>query len=73
MSSSRSDDVNKCVCICVGVILFSLEHSKHLKHKVLRELQCCLKKFEVSRVFKGCIKGVSRKFQVCFKETLKGV
>ena len=34
MSSSRSDDVTKSVCVCVNVfvaILFSLEDSKHLQ------------------------------------------
>ena len=72
MSSSRSDDVTKCVRPCV-VILFSL---KHLKQDVLRELQGCLRgvclKFqgcfkEVSRMFQGSFEGVYRKFQGCFK------
>ena len=80
MSSSRSDDVTKCVRSFVRssvVILFSLEHSKHLKQDVLRELQGCLRgvclKFqgcfkEVSRMFQESFKGVYRKFQACFKE-----
>ena len=54
MSSSRSYDVTKCVCPFV-VILSDLEHLKHLKQ-------------EVSRVFQGSFKGVSRKFQGCFTE-----
>ena len=73
MSSSRSQDVTKCVCLCVcpsGVILFSLEQSTHLKQDVLRELQGCYRgvclKFqgclEVSRMFQGCFKGVNIKF-----------
>ena len=59
MSSSRSDDVTKCVCVCgcpSVVNLFSLEHSKHLKLDVSRVSQGCLK--SVSRVFQGCLKGV---------------
>ena len=46
MSSSRSDHVTKSVCVTFcpsGVILFSLEHSKHLKQNVLREFQGCLR------------------------------
>ena len=61
MSSSRSDDVTKFVCVFVRlcvVIFFSLEHSKHLKQDVLRELQ-------------GCLRGVRLKFQGCFKEVLR--
>ena len=42
------------------VILFSLEHSKHLKQDVLRELQGCLR--AVVKVFQGSFKDVSRKF-----------
>ena len=60
------------VCPSV-VILFSLEHSKHLKQDVLRELQRCL--FEVSRMFKEVLsvftenlKGILRKFQECLKD-----
>ena len=58
------------VCLCPSeVILFSLEHSRHLTHGVLRELQGCLRgvclKFqeclEVSRVLTESFKGVSRK------------
>ena len=41
MSSSRSDNVTKCVCSSV-VILSDLEDLKHLDFK------------EVSRVFQGC-------------------
>ena len=83
MSSSKSDDVTKFMCPSV-VILISLEHSKHLKHDVLRELQgclrdACLKLFgnfkDVSKTFSRkfwvlteSFKGVSRKFKVCFKE-----
>ena len=58
MSSSRSDDVTKCVrsFACPSVfILFSFEHSKHMKQDVLREL-------------KGCLRDVCLKFQGCFKE-----
>ena len=53
MSSSRSDDVTKLVGVCV-VILFVLEHLKHLKQDVLKILQGCL--MGVSR----CLKGVHR-------------
>ena len=56
MSSSRSDDVTKSVCVsaCVCVIiLLSLEHSKQLKLNVPRVLQ------GVSRVYKGCLKHIS--------------
>ena len=52
MSSSRSDDVTKSVCLSVCV--FSLEHSKYLKEYVLRELQ-------------GCLRGVCLKFQRCLE------
>ena len=63
MSSSRSDYVSKCVCVCLwGVNLFSLEHSNHLK-------------LDVSNVFQGCILGsllcVLRVFQGCFKDVLR--
>ena len=75
MSSSRSDDVTKFVRVFVRscvVIFFSLEHSKHLKQDVLRELQGYLRgvclKFqgyfkEVSRMFQGSFKGVYKKCQ----------
>ena len=46
MSSSISADV----CVS-GVILFSMENSKHLKQDVFSELQ-------------GCLKGVCLKFEV---------
>ena len=54
-----------------GVILFSLEHSKHLKQDVLKELQGCLwgvclkfkESLDVSRMFQGSLNGVNRKFQ----------
>ena len=51
------------------VVLFSLEHSNHLKQDLLRELegcQGCL--FEVSRMFQGNFKGVYSKYHGCFKE-----
>ena len=61
------------LCVCVSeVILLSLEHSKHLKQDILRELQGCLKFQgcfeEVSRMFQGSFKGVNSKFQGCFTE-----
>ena len=78
--------ISRFVCLSV-VIMLSLEHSKHLKQNVLRELQGCLRgvclKFqgcfkEVSRMFHGSlrvctdnIKGVSRKFKECFEEVLR--
>ena len=75
MFSSRSDDVTKCVRLSVRpsvIFSFSLEHSKHLKQDVLRELQGYLRgvclKFqgyfkEVSRMFQGSFKGVYKKCQ----------
>ena len=61
MSGSSSDEVNKSVCVCLwGVILFSLQHSKHLKQDVLRELQGYLR--GVCLKFQGSFKDVSRKF-----------
>ena len=77
MSSSRSDDVTKSVCLSVSSHSFSFDHLKHLKQDVSRVLQVflldvprlfqgCFK--EVSRVFQGSFKGVSRKFQGRFKE-----
>ena len=59
LAAMRSSSLSVCVSGCVsGVILFSKEHSEHLKQDVFRELQGCLKgvclKFEVgeiSRVF----------------------
>ena len=65
MSSSRSDNVTKCVSSFVHsslVILFSLKHPKHLKQDVLRELEEGLRSFCLK--FQGC----SRKFQGCFME-----
>ena len=40
MSSSRSDEVTKCACLSVwmGVILFSVEHSKNFNKDVSRVL-----------------------------------
>ena len=67
MSSSRSDDVTKCVRPCV-VILLSLELSKHLKLDVSRVLQGCLNVLWVSQ---RCSKGVLRVFQECFKDVSK--
>ena len=64
------------VCLSVYSNFFSLEHSKHFKQDVLRELQGCLRgvclKFqgcfkEVSRMIQGSFKGVYRKFHGCFK------
>ena len=60
MSSSRSDNVSKFMCLsaCVsGVNVFSLEQSKHLKLNVTRVLQGCL--LGVHMVLKGCLMGVS--------------
>ena len=66
----------KCIRVS-GVILFCLEHSKHLKQDVSRELQGYLRgvclKFqgcfkEVSRVLTKSFRGVSRKFKGCLKE-----
>ena len=48
------------VYLSARVILFSLEHSKHLKQDVLRELQGCFR--GVSLKFHGCFKDASRKF-----------
>ena len=80
MSSSRSDDVTKTVCVgvCVsGVILFIIEHSKH-KHDVLRELRVCLR--GVYLKFRECLMEVSLMWQRSFKDdsrkvygSLKGV
>ena len=54
--------VSVCVYVCVSeVILLSLQHSKHLKQDVLRELQGCLR--GVFWKFQGCFKDVSRKFK----------
>ena len=51
-----------CVCVCVwGVNLFSLEHLKHMRQDVLRELQECLR--VVCLKFQGCFKEVSRVVQ----------
>ena len=70
MSGSSSDEVNKTVCVCLwGVILFSLQHSKHLKQDVLRELQLCLR--GVCWKFQGCLKDVSRMFLGIFKTISK--
>ena len=59
--------LSSCVCVCTSVvILFSLEHSKHLKQDVMMELQECLRDFCL--MFQGRFKDVNRKFQGCFKE-----
>ena len=77
MSSSRSDDVTKCVCLCV-LLFFSLKHSELFMQDVSRVLQRCLigvsrmsqgRFMGVPRVFKRCLEDVSREFQ----EILKGV
>ena len=69
MSSSRSDDVTKCVHSFVRsfvrpsvVILFRLEHLKHLVLDILRELQGCLR--GVCLKFQGSFKDVKKQFQV---------
>ena len=55
-----------CSFVCLSVvILFSLEHSMHLKEGVCLKFQGCL---EVLRMFQGSFKGINRKFQGCFKE-----
>ena len=60
MSSSRSNDVTKFVCVCVSlVILLCLEYSNNLK-------------LNVSRVSPGCIKDVSRVVQMCLKGVFQG-
>ena len=64
MSSSRSDDVTKSVCLW-GVILFRLEHSKHLKLDITRVFQGCL--LGVSMEFQGCLPGVSMVYHRCLK------
>ena len=61
-----------CVCVCVsGVILFSMEHSEHLKQDVFRELQGCLR--GVCLKFQESFKGVSMKIEGCFKGVFSGV
>ena len=68
MSSSRSDVVTKCVRVCVRpsvpffFLLVSLKFLLVLKsfYGVYRQFKECL--MEVSRVFQGSSKGVSRKF-----------
>ena len=76
MTISLSVPVSVCLCPS-SIILFSFEHSMHLKQDILRELQGCLRgvclKFqgcfkEVLRMFQESFKGVYRKFQACFKE-----
>ena len=57
---SLSPCVRSCVRVFVCSHFFSLEHSKHLKQDVLRELQGCLR--GVVKVFQGSFKDVSRKF-----------
>ena len=47
ISSSRSDNVTNSVCL--SVVFFYYEHSKHLKQ-------------DVSGVYKGCSKGVLKMF-----------
>ena len=67
MSSSRSDNVIKCACVCVsrGVILFSLEHSKHLKQGCFRGSHGSHK--SDSKMFQGGFNGVLSGFQICFE------
>ena len=61
MSSSRSDDVTDCVCLCVCVKSICLVWS--IQSIWSQMLQGCLK--SVSRVSQGCLKGVSRVSQGC--------
>ena len=84
MSSSRSDNVTKCVCLW-GVNWNSFEYSKHLKLDVSRELQGCFpgvarvslrcsKSIEgVSRKLQGWLKDVSWMFQGSFRRISRGV
>ena len=71
MSSSGSDDVIMCVCVS-EVILFSLEHSKHLKQYVSEVYKECsnnvLRCFEGFKVFQKSFKGVPKSFQGNFKD-----
>ena len=66
--SLRCYDGTKSECMR-EVILFSLEHSKHLKQDVSRGLQGCLR--GVCLKFQGCFKEISRMFQVSFKVVYK--
>ena len=71
MSSSRSDVVTQCVRSSV------INEGVLIKPKKAKKFQGCFE--EVSRVFRGSFKGVSRKFQRCskkvssvFQESFKG-
>ena len=83
MSSSRSDDVTKSVCLLVVIFLVWIIQCIRCKmfqgffKEVLKVFQGSFKgvyrKFQgclqkVSRVFQGSFKSVSRNFQECFKE-----
>ena len=82
MSSSRSDDVTRSVCLSVQSLFVKFAAFKAFEARCLclRELQCCLRsvcwKFqgcfkEVSRMFQGSLKDVSRMPQGCFKSVSK--
>ena len=63
MTSSRSDDVTKSVCVSVCSQFFHLEHSNHSKADVsgVSNVKGNLK--SDPRVFQWCSKGVPRMFQ----------
>ena len=64
MSSSRSDDVTRCVSVSVGSVSFRAVKAFERRYfeGVIRVSQDCM--FEVSRVF-GSFKDVSRKVSGC--------
>ena len=66
MSSSRSDDVTKCVRLPVCKSFCLVWNILNIKQDVLRELLVCLR--GVFLKFQGCFRQVSRRFQ----ESLKG-
>ena len=66
MSSSRSEDVTKSVCLLV--VFFLVCSIQCIRSKMF---QGCLK--NVLRVFQGSFKGVSRKFEGCLQKVLKAV
>ena len=63
MSSSRSDDVTKCVCVFVVIFFCLVSLVFHVVLKGFNGVSRKLRMFEVSTMFQASYKGVHKKFK----------